>query len=66
MDLPEAAENLDALRNRFPAVEILPISAAESEGLAELKARLKDWLFSENPGATGEPAGNIAAAATCE
>jgi GTP-binding protein len=66
MDLPDAAENLDALRNRFPAVEIVPISAAESKGLAELKERLRDWLFVENPATTAEPVDNIAAAATCE
>src|SRR6476620_3399928 len=45
MDLPEAEENLRALRERFPNVEIVPISAAKSEGLSELKKHLKEWLF---------------------
>src|SRR5205807_9757689 len=45
MDLPEAAENLDALQRRFPDVEAVTISAAESDGLEELKERLQRWLF---------------------
>src|SRR5216117_613098 len=44
MDLAGAAENLEALRKRFPDIEVVPISAAKSEGLAELKERLKEWL----------------------
>ena len=53
MDLPEAAENLDALERRFPGVEVVAISAAESDGIEELKERLQRWLFVENA-ATGE------------
>jgi GTP-binding protein len=45
MDLPDAEENLRALRQRFPEIEIVAISAAQSEGIAELKERLKHWLF---------------------
>ena len=45
MDLPEAEEHLRALRERFPNVEIVPISAAKSQGLDELKTRLRSWLF---------------------
>ncbi len=48
MDLPGAEENLEALRKRFPAVEVVPISAAKSQGLSELKERLRDWLFVGN------------------
>src|SRR4029077_13309300 len=47
MDLPGAEENLDALRKRFPDVEVVAISAAKSKGLDELKARLEQWLFAE-------------------
>ena len=47
MDLPEAVENLDALERRFPGVEVVAISAAESDGLEKLKERLKQWLFVE-------------------
>jgi GTP-binding protein len=45
MDLPGADENLRALQQRFPGVEVVPTSAAESEGLTELKDHLKRWLF---------------------
>ena len=47
MDLPGAAENLDVLQRRFPGVEVVAISAAESDGLEELKERLRRWLFVE-------------------
>ena len=47
MDLPGAAENLDALQRRFPGLEVVAISAAESDGLEELKKRLRRWLFVE-------------------
>jgi GTP-binding protein len=45
MDLAGAEENLKLLRKRFPGVEVVAISAARSEGLAELKERLQEWLF---------------------
>ena len=48
MDLPEATENLEAVQRRFPGVEVLAISAAQSDGLDELKDRLQRWLFVEN------------------
>ncbi len=44
MDLPGAEENLQALGLRFPSVDMVPISAAKGEGIAELKARLAKWL----------------------
>ena len=37
MDLEAAEENLQMFRHRFPKVEIVPISAAEEEGLDVLK-----------------------------
>jgi len=40
MDLPNAAENLKVLRERFPKVSILPISAAKGEGLNTLEEAL--------------------------
>jgi GTP-binding protein len=40
MDLEAAAENLTAFRNRFPKVEVLPISANNGDGLEELRAML--------------------------
>ena len=40
MDLPNANENLDALRQRFPKISIVPISAAKGEGMDVLKQTL--------------------------
>jgi len=47
MDVPEAEEQLKALRLRFPKVEIIPISAAEGDGIPELKNRLRGLLLQE-------------------
>ena len=44
MDLPEADENLKALRKKFPKIEVVPISAAKGEGIQELKRKLATWL----------------------
>jgi GTPase len=44
MDLPNAPENLEALRKQFLSVEIGPISAKTGDGLDELKAKLEEWL----------------------
>lgn len=44
MDLPNAKENLDALRQRFPKVSIVPISAAKGEGIDVLKEALSDKI----------------------
>jgi GTPase len=44
MDLPEAEENLEALRKKFPKMDIVPVSAAKGEGIDELKKRLAKWL----------------------
>ncbi len=47
MDLPEAEENLQALRQRFRSVEVLPIAAATGEGIPELIKKLAEWLSRE-------------------
>ena len=47
MDLPEAEENLQALRRRFASIEVLPVSAATGEGIEELKQKLAAWLKKE-------------------
>ena len=44
MDLPNAQENLNALRQKFPKIDIVPVSAATGEGIDELKKRLAKWL----------------------
>jgi len=44
MDLPNAHENLNALRKKFPKIDIVPISAAKAEGIDELKKKLAEWL----------------------
>jgi GTP-binding protein len=40
MDLPGAKENLKALQERFPNLQILPTSAAKGEGIDALKQAL--------------------------
>jgi GTP-binding protein len=44
MDLPAARENLEALQNRFPTVEIAAVSARTGEGLEDLRTKLEKWL----------------------
>jgi GTP-binding protein len=44
MDLPDAVENLNALRKKFPKIDTVPVSAAKGEGIEELKAKLAKWL----------------------
>jgi GTPase len=44
MDLPGADENLNALRKKFPKIDIVPVSAATGEGIDELKTKLEKWL----------------------
>ena len=46
-DEEAAAEHLEHLRQRFPKVEILPISALTGDGLDALKARLKRMMTEE-------------------
>jgi GTP-binding protein len=40
MDLPNANENLEMLREKFPRISIIPISAAKGEGIDALKETL--------------------------
>lgn len=44
IDLPQSEEHLHAVRERFPAINLIPISAAHGEGIQELKQHLGDWL----------------------
>jgi GTPase len=44
MDLRGAAENVSALRKKFPKIEIAPISAAKGEWIEDLKRKLARWL----------------------
>jgi GTPase len=66
MDLPGAKENLRVLCERFPDIESVPISAAKSEGLGELKARLEDWFFAGEEEVSRAPRGTRAETAACE
>ncbi|MGI8482587.1 MAG: GTPase ObgE [Chthoniobacterales bacterium] len=50
IDLPAAEKNLGELRQRFRSVPLAAISAATGEGIEELKAHLKKWLFREESG----------------
>jgi GTPase len=45
MDLPDADQNLTALKQRFTDRKIVPISAKENEGIELLKESLKDFLL---------------------
>jgi len=45
MDLPEAAENLRDLKQRFPGLDVIGISAERSNGVDDLLKRLAEWLF---------------------
>jgi GTPase len=47
MDLPDANENLEILRQKFPRISILPISAAKGEGIDALKKALADRLSAD-------------------
>jgi len=44
MDLPDAAENLEVLRKKFPKIDMVAVSAAKGEGIGELKKKLAAWL----------------------
>ena len=44
MDLPDAEDNLSILRKRFAKIDILPVSAAKGEGIAELKKKIAQEL----------------------
>ncbi len=44
MDLPDANENLDLLRERFPKIHVIPISAASGEGIDTLKEVLAERM----------------------
>jgi GTPase len=66
MDLPNAAENLAALEQRFPGVETVAISASQSGGLDQLKDRLQHWLFSATARLGAENPVETTAVAACE
>jgi GTPase len=66
MDLPGAEENLEAVGQRFPGVEVVAISAARGDGLDELREHLERWLFAEMAEAPNEPAAKIPEIAACE
>jgi GTP-binding protein len=44
MDLPNANENLETLRERFPKISVVPISAANGEGIDTLKDALAERM----------------------
>jgi len=44
IDLPEANQNGQALRERFPAITILPISAESGAGIESFRQHLASWL----------------------
>jgi len=44
MDLPDASENLEMLREKFPKTSIVPISAVNGEGIDMLKQALAERM----------------------
>jgi GTP-binding protein len=66
MDLPGAQENLRVLQQRFPDLEVVAISAEQSDGLAELRTRLERWLYRDTAGLLNEPISETVAALTAE
>ena len=44
MDVPGTQENFDALRTRFPRIDVLSVSALEKTGLDILKGKIRDLL----------------------
>jgi GTP-binding protein len=44
MDLPNANENLEMLREKFPKIDIVPISAANGDGIDRLKEVLAERM----------------------
>ncbi len=44
MDLPESQANLTVLRQRFPKIEVIPLSGSEGTGLDGLKGRLEELI----------------------
>jgi GTPase len=47
MDLPSANENLETLQQKFPKTSIVPISAANGEGIDMLKKALAERMLGE-------------------
>jgi len=47
MDLPNANENLEILRQRFPRISIVPISAAKGEGIDALNKALTERISAD-------------------
>ena len=43
-DLPESEANLRLIRERFPAISVVPISAEHGDGISDLKGHLGQWL----------------------
>lgn len=46
-DLPEAAENVTRLKDRFKKIKVIPISANEGEGMEKLREFLKEKIAHE-------------------
>ncbi|MGB8340621.1 MAG: GTPase ObgE [Chthoniobacterales bacterium] len=52
MDLPEAEENLATLRQHYPKLEVVPVSARENQGIENLQRTLDSWLLEAEPKVT--------------
>jgi GTP-binding protein len=47
MDLPDAGKNLKSFREKFPKINIVPVSAAKGEGIVELKETLASMMAND-------------------
>ena len=64
MDLPNAGENLEEIKARFPNLEIVPISAERSDGIVELRKRVEHWLYGDGEGTNAKKANSAENTAT--
>jgi GTP-binding protein len=66
VELPDAEENLRLLRERFPTISVLPISAERGEGIMELKEHLARWVSDDSVPRAEENVGAAAELGTTE
>jgi GTP-binding protein len=65
IDLLEDNENVEVVRQRFPNLKVIPISADRAEGIDAIKDQLRHWL-ADSQRAKAVAAQEAASAATAE
>lgn len=61
MDLPKSDENFRIVQERFPGIRVIPISAAQGDGVGAIKEQLRTWL-AEDAGRVAADVNEVAAA----